>query len=99
MWYAKVRTPIYLPGDFCTDTFVRDLPAKIKHTTWVYQTWGGEVRSRVVCSKCRKPSDTFDNFLDLSLDVPKGQKSVKTMMQGFIREDKLEGDNKYHCEK
>lgn len=78
----------------------RDLPAKIKHTTWVYQTWGGEVRSRVVCQKCRKPSDTFDNFLDLSLDMPKnGQKHVKTMLQNFIREDRLEGDNKYNCEK
>jgi len=57
------------------------------------------VRSRVVCSKCKKPSDTFDNFLDLSLDMPKNHKSIKTMLQGFIREDKLEGDNKYHCEK
>lgn len=101
VWQAQVSDPllqsINVPP---AHTPRRDLPAKIKHTTWVYQTWGGEVRSRVVCSKCRKPSDTFDNFLDLSLDVPKGgQKSVKTMLQGFVREDKLEGDNKYHCEK
>lgn len=81
------------------DLTYRDLPAKVKHTTWVYQTWGGEVRSRVVCSKCKKPSDTLDNFLDLSLDVPKGPRSITTMLQGFIKEDRLEGDNKYHCEK
>lgn len=59
------------------------------------------VRSRVVCSRCLKPSDTFDYFLDLSLDVNpgKGPKSVEKMLQGFIKDDRLEGDNKYSCEK
>ena len=79
---------------------LRDLPERIKQKTWVYDTWGGKVRSRVVCSRCEKPSDTFDTFLDLSLDVPRArQPSLQTMLKGFIREDKLEGDNKYHCEK
>lgn len=57
------------------------------------------MRSRVVCSKCDKPSDTFDHFLDLSLDCGAGKKSILAMLQGFIKEDKLEGDNKYHCER
>lgn len=78
----------------------RDLPEKIKHSSWVYKVWGGRVRSRVVCSRCNKPSDTFDWFLDLSLDVNKGKPhSISRMMNGFTREDKLEGDNKYHCDK
>ncbi|WVW81323.1 hypothetical protein I302_103314 [Kwoniella bestiolae CBS 10118] len=77
----------------------KDLPEKIKHSTWVYKVWGGRVRSRVICSRCQKPSDTFDWFLDLSLDVNRsGVKSIKNMMNGFTREDKLEGDNKYHCD-
>ncbi|ORY22139.1 hypothetical protein BCR39DRAFT_552280 [Naematelia encephala] len=91
---------------FVTDSFQnnalarypKDIPAKIKHTTWVYKLWGGTVRSRVVCSRCQKPSDTFDDFLDLSLDVNHKDKSLLGMLKGFIREDKLEGDNKYHCE-
>lgn len=78
----------------------RDIPEKIKHTSWVYRIWGGRVRSRVVCSRCNNPSDTFDSFLDLSLDVNKqGKKSVLGMLAGFTKEDKLEGDNKYHCER
>ncbi|KIR51079.1 ubiquitin carboxyl-terminal hydrolase Ubp16 [Cryptococcus gattii Ru294] len=78
----------------------KDTPEKIKHTSWVYRVWGGRVRSRVVCSRCNNPSDTFDSFLDLSLDVNKqGKKSVLGMLAGFTKEDKLEGDNKYHCEK
>ncbi|WWC90143.1 uncharacterized protein L201_005076 [Kwoniella dendrophila CBS 6074] len=77
----------------------KDLPEKIKHSSWVYKVWGGRVRSRVVCSRCNKPSDTFDWFLDLSLDVNKGRpQSISKMMNGFTREDKLEGDNKYHCD-
>lgn len=58
------------------------------------------MRSRVICSRCNNPSDTFDSFLDLSLDVNKqSKKSVLGMLAGFTKEDKLEGDNKYHCEK
>ena len=78
----------------------RDTPEKIKQTTWVYKTWGGKVRSRVVCSRCKKPSDTFDSFLDLSLDVPKArQPDLYQMLKGYCKEDKLVGDNKYHCDK
>lgn len=77
----------------------KELPEKIKHTTWVYRTWGGEVRSRVLCLSCRKPSDTFDSFLDLSLDVPARSKTVKDLLDVFVHEDRLDGDNKYNCEK
>jgi ubiquitin carboxyl-terminal hydrolase 36/42 len=53
-----------------------------------------------MCKHCKKPSDTYDSFLDLSLDVNAGRdKTVEAMLQGFIREDKLEGANKYSCEK
>lgn len=52
-----------------------------------------------MCSRCNKPSDTFDDFLDLSLDVNgQGTKSIDNMLKGYIKQDKLEGANKYHCE-
>ncbi|WVN88496.1 uncharacterized protein L203_103707 [Cryptococcus depauperatus CBS 7841] len=73
---------------------------KVKHASWVYCLWGGRIRSRVVCSRCNNPSDKFDSFLDLSLDVNRqGKKSIKNMMLGFTKEDRLEGDNKYHCDR
>ncbi|WVQ85376.1 hypothetical protein IAT38_007541 [Cryptococcus sp. DSM 104549] len=78
----------------------KDISEKLKHTSWVYRLWGGRVRSRVVCSRCNSPSDTFDSVLDLSLDVNRqGKKSIRGMMVGFMKEDKLEGDNQYHCDK
>ncbi|EIW73246.1 hypothetical protein TREMEDRAFT_22812, partial [Tremella mesenterica DSM 1558] len=77
----------------------KDLPAKIKNSTWVYKLWGGQVRSRVICDRCSTPSDTFDTFLDLSLDVPPNRKpSVLSMLREFCKDDKLEGENKYNCE-
>ena len=51
----------------------------------------------MICSRCKKPSDTFDSFLDLSLDV--GKPTLIAMLEGFVKEDHLEGENKYHCEK
>lgn len=65
----------------------------------MYRTWGGQVRSRVLCLSCKNPSDTFDSFLDLSLDVPNRARNVNDLLKGFIHEDKLDGDNKYNCEK
>lgn len=86
-------------GGSLTLALRRDLPEKLKRTTWVYRTWGGQVRSRVLCLSCRKPSDTFDSFLDLSLDVPARARTLDQLFKGFIHEDRLDGDNKYNCEK
>lgn len=77
----------------------RNLPDKIKHTSWVHRIWGGRVRSRVLCSRCKKPSDTFDTYLDLALDCGPKNNRLDGILRGFCKEDKLEGDNKYHCDK
>lgn len=80
----------------------KDLPEKIKHQTWVYKIWGGKVRSRVLCLSCRKPSDTFDTILDLSLDISTRSKgaslTVEQLLDNYVKEDRLDGDNKYNCE-
>lgn len=80
----------------------KDLPEKVKHSTWVYKIWGGKVRSRVLCLSCRKPSDTFDSILDLSLDISTRSKNasltVEQLLDNYIKEDRLDGDNKYNCE-
>ncbi|KAL7420216.1 hypothetical protein Q5752_005183 [Cryptotrichosporon argae] len=91
---------------FLTDAFQtsalaglpKDLPEATKHTSWVYKVYGGRVRSRVLCVTCRKPSDTYDHFLDLSLDVGKNAKNLAGLMEGFMKEDRLDGENKYHCD-
>jgi hypothetical protein len=74
------------------------IPAELKYTTAIHQLFGGRLRSRVTCQKCHHPSDTFDAFLDLSVEVKKCA-SVKAGFDKFIAKDRLDGSNKYKCEK
>ncbi|KAJ9106112.1 hypothetical protein QFC21_001254 [Naganishia friedmannii] len=49
--------------------------------------------------KVAKATDTFDAFLDLSLDVDRNIDSVKDALAKFVQKDTLKGKNKYKCEK
>ncbi|CAD6975418.1 hypothetical protein A4X06_0g4059 [Tilletia controversa] len=83
-------------------------------TTFVNKIFGGRLRSRVHCLTCGHDSDTFDPFLDLSLDIRSGPvvggfsnggggggalESVNASLAAFTRLEKLDGKNKYKCEK
>lgn len=76
----------------------RKLDQRIKDSTFVHQIFGGRLRSRVVCSQCQHPSDTFDSMLDLSLDIQRVD-SVKEALADYVKIDHLKGANKYKCEK
>jgi ubiquitin carboxyl-terminal hydrolase 36/42 len=65
----------------------------------VHKVWGGRLRSRVHCNSCGANSDTFDTFLDLSLDITPNTGDIRNALKGFAKEDRLEGRNKYKCEK
>lgn len=75
-------------------------PHDVRETTWVHKVWGGKIRSRVLCTECNKPSDTYDTFLDLSLDVKRQQDPwhLKDALAHFSRTETLQGKNGYKCE-
>ncbi|KAG8803344.1 hypothetical protein FRC20_002190 [Serendipita sp. 405] len=77
---------------------VKEVPDKIATTSWVHRLFGGQFRSRVGCSECGYNSDTFETFLDLSVDVGKCD-TLLEMLRKFSVVEKLEGKNKYKCEK
>ena len=79
-------------------SFDRNINGDLKYTSSIHQLFGGRLRSRVTCSKCGHPSDTFDAFLDLSVEVRQCS-SVKGAFDKFVKMDRLEGANKYKCEK
>lgn len=64
----------------------------------MHQIFGGRLRSRVLCTECNHPSDTFDSVLDLSLDIHRLD-SLKDALQNFAKKDLLKGANKYKCDK
>ncbi|CAO3633604.1 unnamed protein product [Cunninghamella echinulata] len=74
--------------------------AKKESTAFIYQIFGGKLRSQLRCHSCHAKSDTFDNFLDLSVDLNHGN-SVKDALENFIKVDMIGGndpDSKYKCE-
>lgn len=69
-----------------------------KATTLVYRIFGGYLRSRVKCRHCKGVSDTFDPFLDISLDINKqGCSDVRKCLEYFVTPEILQGDDCYKC--
>ena len=76
----------------------RKVEHKIAITTWVHKLFGGKLRSRVACLSCGYNSDTFDDILDLSVDIY-GADSLQKALRKFVAVDHLKGADKYKCEK
>lgn len=70
----------------------------VRETTLIHKIFGGKLRSRVQCQRCKHNSDTFDPILDLSLDLRKSS-SVNEALEKFTSVDVLTGSEKYRCEK
>eukprot|EP00934_Nitzschia_sp_Nitz4_P004101 Nitzschia sp. Nitz4//scaffold33_size148984//111651//114677//NITZ4_002942-RA/size148984-processed-gene-0.177-mRNA-1//-1//CDS//3329548469//4091//frame0 len=75
------------------------LPAtRLDETTFVHRIFGGYFRSQVKCPSCSFRSNTYDPFLDLSLEVSKkSSNSVLYALQEFTRKEKLDADNQWKC--
>ncbi|XP_018091929.1 ubiquitin carboxyl-terminal hydrolase 42 isoform X3 [Xenopus laevis] len=67
-------------------------------TTLIHQVFGGYLRSRVTCLNCKAVSDTYDQYLDLTLEI-KTAHSVNQALEQFVRPEQLDGDNAYKCSK
>ncbi|NXH14735.1 UBP42 hydrolase, partial [Bucco capensis] len=65
-------------------------------TTLIYQIFGGYLRSRVKCLNCRAVSDTYETFLDITLDI-KTVTSVTRALEQFVKPEQLDGENSYKC--
>uniref|UniRef100_A0A671R1C4 Ubiquitin carboxyl-terminal hydrolase n=1 Tax=Sinocyclocheilus anshuiensis TaxID=1608454 RepID=A0A671R1C4_9TELE len=74
------------------------LDRQTQATTFVHQIFGGYLRSRVKCLNCKAVSDTFDPFLDISLEIKTAQTLSKAFEQ-FVKPEQLDGDNAYKCSK
>lgn len=76
----------------------RKVDPKLAETTWVHKIFGGRLRSRVKCLSCDYNSDTFDNILDLSIDIY-GVNNIRDALRKFVAVDHLRGADKYKCDK
>uniref|UniRef100_A0A8C5GZ11 Ubiquitin carboxyl-terminal hydrolase n=1 Tax=Gouania willdenowi TaxID=441366 RepID=A0A8C5GZ11_GOUWI len=74
------------------------LDRQTQATTLIHQVFGGYLRSRVKCLNCQAVSDTFDPFLDVTLDIQKAS-TVSEALEQFVKAEQLGGENAYKCSK
>ncbi|KAK6236918.1 hypothetical protein QUC31_020718 [Theobroma cacao] len=64
----------------------------------VHKIFGGRLRSQVKCMQCAYCSNTFDPFLDLSLEIAKADSLLKAL-KNFTAAELLDGGEKqYQCQ-
>lgn len=62
-----------------------------------HRVFGGYFRSQVKCGICEYKSNTYDPFLDLSLEVNKSCRSLDDALREFSRKEVLDSDNRWRC--
>ncbi|XP_059720521.1 ubiquitin carboxyl-terminal hydrolase 36 isoform X2 [Haemorhous mexicanus] len=72
------------------------LDRQTQATTLVHQIFGGYLRSRVKCLECKTVSDTYDPYLDVTLEVERAANIVRAL-ELFVKPEQLGGDNAYRC--
>ena len=71
---------------------------RLDETTFIHRIFGGYFRSQVRCGKCGYRSNTYDPFLDLSLEVSKkASNSILDALSTFTRKETLDSDNQWRC--
>ena len=71
---------------------------RLDETTFVHRVFGGYQRSQVKCTDCGYCSNTYDPFLDLSLEVSrKSCQSISDAFAEYTRKETLDSRNKWKC--
>lgn len=71
---------------------------RLDETTLTHRMFGGYLRSQVKCTKCNYNSNTYDPFMDLSLEVSgKSVNSLHDALREFTRKETLDSANKWKC--
>jgi ubiquitin C-terminal hydrolase len=69
-----------------------------KDTTLLHQIFGGHLVSQIHCLSCGTKSNTFEPFLDLSLEIRDCSTLEKALSQ-FTKSETLNKKNQYKCDK
>jgi ubiquitin C-terminal hydrolase len=74
-------------------------PNRLAETTAVNRIFGGYLRNQVRCTKCPYRSNTYDSYMDLSLEVQGGISTVEQALQRFQADETLDKSNRWKCDK
>ncbi|KAF0852793.1 ubiquitin carboxyl-terminal hydrolase [Andalucia godoyi] len=77
---------------------------RARNNSVVLDTFGGQLKSTVKCTKCKTKSVAFDPFLDFSVPIPKkyttkNSCSIDDCLKEFFGVEDLGGNDKVFCKK
>ena len=72
-------------------------PHRVAETTFVHRIFGGYLRSQVRCTSCGYCSNTYDSFLDLSLEIHGKVGSLQEALARFTSVETLDKANRWKC--
>ena len=95
----------YAKGDQqdCCDLLVNLMDYWSKANKEIWKLFEGCIRSQVTCSKCNKPSHSWDCFMILKICLEdellctKGPVSMEDLISMWKKEEVLDGGNRYRC--
>uniref|UniRef100_A0A803NXS6 ubiquitinyl hydrolase 1 n=1 Tax=Cannabis sativa TaxID=3483 RepID=A0A803NXS6_CANSA len=70
---------------------------RLQETTFVQHTFGGHLRSKVKCLRCRHESERYENIMDLTLEIYGWVESLEDALTQFTTPEDLDGENMYRC--
>ncbi|XP_071725339.1 ubiquitin carboxyl-terminal hydrolase 23-like [Rutidosis leptorrhynchoides] len=82
----------------CLPSGVPTGSASAYENSLVHRIFGGRLRSQVQCTQCSHSSNTFDPFLDLSLELYKVDSLHKALLNFTAAEELDGGEKQYQCE-
>ncbi|GAB4861347.1 ubiquitin-specific protease [Ancistrocladus abbreviatus] len=68
-----------------------------EETTLVGLTFGGYLRSKITCKRCRGKSERYERMMDLTVEIEGDIGTLEEALQKFTGSESLDGDNKYQC--
>nr|GEW80069.1 ubiquitin carboxyl-terminal hydrolase 17-like [Tanacetum cinerariifolium] len=68
-----------------------------EETTLVGLTFGGYLRSKVICMKCGVKSERHERIMDLTVEIEGDIVTLEEALDKFTCTEVLDGENKYKC--
>ncbi|XP_027329818.1 ubiquitin carboxyl-terminal hydrolase 18-like [Abrus precatorius] len=84
----------------CLDEFggEKAVPPNFQETTLIQHIFGGRLQSEVICTKCDKISNQYENMMDLTVEIHGDAASLEECLDQFTARERLDGENMYKCE-
>ncbi|TKY58063.1 Ubiquitin carboxyl-terminal hydrolase 19 [Spatholobus suberectus] len=84
----------------CLDEFggEKAVPPNLQETTLIQHIFGGRLQSEVICTKCDKISNQYENMMDLTVEIHGDAASLEECLDQFTAREWLDGENMYKCE-